>query len=62
MDRAVTSLAESFERAFLWTHVGAHRARRFYDKVGWTETGLVRQETTWDGVTHAAVEYERRFA
>jgi GNAT superfamily N-acetyltransferase len=59
MDRAVTSLGETFKRAILWTHVGAGRARRFYTKTGWTETGNQRQDTTWDGVSHPAVEYER---
>ena len=59
MDRAVTSLAESFHPAILWTHVDAGRARRFYAKSGWTETGNQRQETTWDGMTYRAVEYER---
>lgn len=62
MDRAITSLAESFGRAILWTHLGAGRARRFYEKTGWRETGNQRQETTWDGVSHPAVEYERRLA
>jgi GNAT superfamily N-acetyltransferase len=60
MDHALTSLAESFDRAILWTHLGAGRARRFYDKTGWTETGNQRHETTWDGVTYPAIEYERQ--
>jgi GNAT superfamily N-acetyltransferase len=60
MDRAFSSLAESFDRAILWTHLEAGRARRFYAKTEWTETGNQRQETTWDGVTYRAVEYERR--
>jgi len=55
MDRAITSLANSFNRAILWTHVDAGRARRFYAKTGWTETGNQRQESTWDGVTYRAV-------
>ncbi len=59
MDRAVVSLAESFNRAILWTHAGAARARRFYTKTGWTETGNQRQETTRDGVAYPAIEYER---
>ena len=59
MTRAVTSLGESFDVAILWTHVGAGRARRFYAKTGWTETGNQRQEATWDGLSHPAVEYER---
>ena len=59
MDRAVALLAESFTLAILWTHTEAERARRFYAKSRWTETGDQRQETTWDGVAFPAVEYER---
>jgi GNAT superfamily N-acetyltransferase len=59
MDRAVASLAESFTLAVLWTHAKAERARRFYAKSRWTETGHHRQETTWDGLAFPAVEYER---
>jgi len=59
MDRAVASLAESFTLAVLWTHAEAERARRFYAKSRWTETGDQRQETTWDGLAFPAVEYER---
>jgi GNAT superfamily N-acetyltransferase len=62
MDRVTTSLAESFSQAILWTHLDAGRARRFYEKTGWIETGSQRQETTWDGVSHPAVEYHRRLA
>ena len=62
IDAAVSSLAQTFDRAILWTHVDAGRARRFYAKTGWTETGNQRQETTWDGVTYRAVEYKRRLA
>jgi GNAT superfamily N-acetyltransferase len=59
MDRAVVSLAKSFTSAILWTHTDAERARRFYAKSRWTETGDRRQETTWDGLVFPAVEYER---
>ena len=59
MDRAVASLAESFTSAILWTHTEAERARRFYAKSRWTETGNHRQETTWDGLVFPAVEYEQ---
>lgn len=59
MDRAVASLAESFTLAILWTHTEAARARRFYAKSHWTETGNHSQETTWDGLVFPAVEYER---
>lgn len=59
MDRACSSLGESLDRAILWTHLEAGRARRFYTKTGWTETGNQRQETTWEGLVFPAVEYER---
>lgn len=59
MDRAVASLAESFTMAILSTHAEAQRARRFYAKSRWAETGNHRQETTWDGLAFPAVEYER---
>jgi GNAT superfamily N-acetyltransferase len=59
LDRAVASLAESFTLAILWTHTEAERARRFYSKSLWTETGKHRQEATWDGLAFPAVEYER---
>jgi GNAT superfamily N-acetyltransferase len=59
MDRAVASLSESFALAILWTHTEARRARRFYAKSRWRETGNHRQETTWDGLAFPAVEYER---
>jgi GNAT superfamily N-acetyltransferase len=59
MERAVASLAESFTLAILWTHAEAERARRFYAKSRWTETGNHRQETLWDGLNLPAVEYQR---
>jgi GNAT superfamily N-acetyltransferase len=59
MAAAVASLAESFNRAILWTHAGAGRARSFYTKTAWTVTGSQRVETTWDGLVFPAVEYER---
>ncbi len=54
MDRAVASLAESFTLAVLWTHAEAERARRFYAKSRWTETGKHRQENLWDGMAFPA--------
>jgi hypothetical protein len=59
MARAVASLAASFTSAILWTHAGAGRARRFYAKSRWKETGSHRYETLWDGLAYPAVEYER---
>ncbi len=48
MDEAIQSMSKSFPSAVLWTHIGAARARRFYTKSGWFETGMQRQETLWD--------------
>ena len=59
MDEAIESMSKSFPLAVLWTHVGASRARRFYTKSGWLETGVQRQETLWDGPVFLAMEYER---
>jgi GNAT superfamily N-acetyltransferase len=59
MDAGLTSMGVTFDRAVLWAHRGAGRARRFYAKSGWTETGSHRQETTWDGLEYQAVEYAR---
>lgn len=62
MDEAVRSMTRPFRSAILWTHIGAARARRFYAKAGWSETGIQRQETLWDGLVFPAVEYERLLA
>ncbi|HEY6426630.1 MAG TPA: GNAT family N-acetyltransferase [Acidimicrobiales bacterium] len=62
MDEAVGSMSRSFPSAILWTHIGAARARRFYAKSSWSETGNQRQETLWDGLVFPAVEYERTLA
>ena len=62
MDEAIESMSKSFPSAVLWTHIGAARARRFYTKSGWFETGMQRQETLWDGPVFPAVEYERVLA
>lgn len=59
MDRAVHLLADRFAVAILWTHAEAGRARNFYRKSGWSETGSERQETLWDGISYPAVQYER---
>jgi GNAT superfamily N-acetyltransferase len=58
-DAAVTAMADSFDRAILWTHSGAGRARRFYTKSGWRATGNERLVTTWDGLDYPALEYGR---
>jgi GNAT superfamily N-acetyltransferase len=62
MDEAIASMSKLFPSAILWTHIGAARARRFYTKSGWFETGVQRQETLWDGPVFPAVEYERVLA
>jgi hypothetical protein len=59
MHQAVGSLTDSFAEAILWTHAGAGRARSFYRKSGWSETGAQHQESLWDGVSYPAVQYGR---
>jgi GNAT superfamily N-acetyltransferase len=59
MDRAVVGLSNSYDQAVLWTHKGAGRARRFYAKSGWIETGSDQTAALWDGVAYPAVEYGR---
>ena len=58
MAEALISLASSFTRAILWTNARAGRARRFYSKSGWTQTGVERTERLWDGLDYPAVEYD----
>lgn len=45
-----------FTRLRLWTPRGAVRARRFYEREGWTRTGEERQEPA---VELPVIEYER---
>jgi GNAT superfamily N-acetyltransferase len=46
-DRMLTSMRErGFERAVLWTPVGAARARAFYAKHGWEPTGALDPESS----------------
>jgi len=46
MDAALEHLAEiGHDRAVVWTLTGAARARRVYEKTGWTETG---RTDVWD--------------
>jgi GNAT superfamily N-acetyltransferase len=59
MNQAVGSLTDSFTKAILWTHAGAGRARSFYRKSGWSETGRERQESLWDGLSYPAVQHGR---
>ena len=59
MDRAMASFRHRVAMAMLWTHANAGRARSFYGKSGWSETGNQREESLWDGLTYPAVEYRR---
>jgi RimJ/RimL family protein N-acetyltransferase len=46
-DRMLASMRErGFERAVLWTPVGAARARAFYAKYGWEPTGALDPENS----------------
>lgn len=60
MDAAVQHLADlGHRRAVVWTLGDAARARRFYAKTGWTETG---RTGTWDRYPESPVselEYDR---
>jgi len=57
-DRAVHILrADGLDHLFLWTHGGAQRARRFYERNGWSVTGRVRQHDFGDGHQSLLVEY-----
>lgn len=44
MDRA---RHESYLEAVLWVHPSNHRARRFYERAGWTDDGVSRLEAVW---------------
>jgi GNAT superfamily N-acetyltransferase len=51
--------AREFTRMRLWTPQGAGRARRFYEREGWTMTGAVHEHSPF-GLP--VVEYERAIA
>jgi hypothetical protein len=62
MTELLVDAGDSFDHAMLWTFRDAGRARRFYEKVGYTLTGRERAEelTNWStGTTVArpAVQY-----
>jgi GNAT superfamily N-acetyltransferase len=64
MTRTCVALAEDFANVTLWTLRDAHRARRFYEKVGFCATGNIRSESLSDwttGTAHEAptIEYAR---
>ncbi|MDT8915618.1 GNAT family N-acetyltransferase [Amycolatopsis sp. PS_44_ISF1] len=55
---AVTALARSFTTATLWVLSTNRRARRFYERAGWSPDDRTRVETTNDGtVTLEEVRY-----
>ncbi len=45
------------DRLCLWTHAGAKRARRFYERNGWSATGRTRDHDFGDGRPSPLVEY-----
>jgi predicted GNAT family acetyltransferase len=56
------TLVNNFQRAFVWTLRDATRARRFYEKMGFEESGNRRDQaltnwTTGEAVERPAVEY-----
>ncbi|WP_035302970.1 GNAT family N-acetyltransferase [Actinokineospora inagensis] len=59
LDEVLTAAA-SCRRIRLWTLRGATRARRFYTRAGFAETGLIRERDYGDGRPVLEVEYARR--
>jgi RimJ/RimL family protein N-acetyltransferase len=56
---AQTALAGlGYTHAVLWVLPGNHRARRFYERAGWTLDGARRTEEVW-GVVVEEVRYRR---
>ena len=56
MAQTRAALVPDFDRVILWTARDAHRARHFYEKVGFRVTGRERQEVLTDWSTGAAAE------
>ncbi len=50
-------LADDVDEVVLWTHEGAARARRFYEKHGWSPTGRTAEHDFGDGRPSRLVEY-----
>lgn len=48
--------AQGFRHALLWVLAVNPRARRFYEKNGWTTDGIPRLEAIW-GITVESVQY-----
>jgi GNAT superfamily N-acetyltransferase len=58
LDEAVRRLrADNLIRVVLWTHAGAPRARRFYERCGWSPTGRTQGFDFGDGRPSPIVEY-----
>jgi GNAT superfamily N-acetyltransferase len=56
MAQTRSALVQDFDRVVLWTARDAHRARRFYAKVGFASTGRERLEVLTDWSTGAAAD------
>jgi len=56
MTQCFVALGDDAEEVFLWTPRDAHRARHFYEKVGFHATGQARAERLTDWTTGGAVE------
>ncbi|WP_328999188.1 GNAT family N-acetyltransferase [Kribbella sp. NBC_00709] len=52
--------ADGFDRVHLWTLRDTPQSRRFYTKVGFTETGATQTRDFGDGTPLPQVEYELR--
>lgn len=62
MDAAVDTLAElGFDAATLWVLEGNQRARRFYEKGGWSTDGATKVDDS-PGFPIAEVRYRRPLA
>jgi RimJ/RimL family protein N-acetyltransferase len=60
MDGTLDRLAEAgYRRARLWTLSGANRARRFYSRTGFEESGVTRERDFGDRRPVLEVEYAR---
>jgi RimJ/RimL family protein N-acetyltransferase len=60
MDGALDHLAETgYRRVRLWTLAGANRARRFYVRAGFEESGATREHDFGDGRPVLELEYVR---
>jgi RimJ/RimL family protein N-acetyltransferase len=60
MDGTLDRLAEAgYRRVRLWTLSGANRARRFYSRSGFEESGISRERDFGDGRPVLEVEYLR---